>query len=105
MYIILVPSLKAYVKILNYICKCIAYHVGFLGGAIIKKPPANAGDKTDSSSILGLEDPLGEEIATHSSILPGKFHGQRSLAGYSPRDRNESDTTEQTVYCVSNILQ
>ena len=26
--------------------------------------------------------------------LPGKFHGQRSLAGYSPRGRKESDTTE-----------
>ena len=28
-------------------------------------------------------------------LLPGKFHGQRSLAGYSPGDRKESDTTEQ----------
>ena len=27
--------------------------------------------------------------------LPGKFHGQRSLAGYSPRCRKESDTTGQ----------
>ena len=34
--------------------------------------------------FLGQEDPLEEEMATHSSILPGKFHGQRSLAGYSP---------------------
>ena len=28
-------------------------------------------------------------------FLPGKFHGQRSLAGYSPWGRKESDTTEQ----------
>ena len=28
-------------------------------------------------------------------LLPGEFHGQRSLAGYSPWGRNESDTTEQ----------
>ena len=27
-------------------------------------------------------------------LLPGKFHGQRSLVGYSPRGRKESDTTE-----------
>ena len=27
-------------------------------------------------------------------FLPGKFHGQRSLAGYSPWDRKELDTTE-----------
>ena len=32
---------------------------------------------------LGQEDPLEKEMATHSSILPGKLHGQRSLAGYS----------------------
>ena len=33
-------------------------------------------------------------MATRSSILPGKFHGQRSLAGYSPRGRKEPDTNE-----------
>jgi len=33
---------------------------------------------------LGQEDPLEKGIATHSSILPEEFHGQRSLVGYSP---------------------
>ena len=33
--------------------------------------------------FLGQKDPLEKGIATHSSILPGKFHGQRSLLGYS----------------------
>ena len=28
-------------------------------------------------------------------FLPGKFHGQRSLRGYSPRGPKESDTTDQ----------
>ena len=28
-------------------------------------------------------------------FLPGKFHGRRSLVGYSPRSHKESDTTEQ----------
>ena len=28
----------------------------------------------------GWEDPLEKGMATHSSILPGKSHGQRSLA-------------------------
>ena len=27
-------------------------------------------------------------------FLPGKFRGQRNLAGYSPQGRRESDTTE-----------
>ena len=39
---------------------------------------------------LGQEDPLGEEVATHSSILPGEFHGQGSLAGYSHRVAQDS---------------
>ena len=43
---------------------------------------------------LGWEDPLKEEMATHSSILPGEFHGQRSLAGYSPWGHKQSDMTE-----------
>ena len=30
-------------------------------------------------------------------FLPGKSHGQRSLAGYSSRGRKESDTTERLI--------
>ena len=47
---------------------------------MVKNSPANAGDP---GSILGQEDRLEEERATHSSILAGKSHGQRSLAGCS----------------------
>ena len=32
-------------------------------------------------------------------ILPGKLHGQRSLVGYSPWGRKESEATEPT--CTS----
>ena len=32
---------------------------------------------------LGRGDPLEKGNATHSSIFAGKFHGQRSLEGYS----------------------
>ena len=34
-------------------------------------------------------------MAIYSSFLRGKFHGQRSLAGYSPWGHKESDTTER----------
>ena len=44
--------------------------------------------------FLGSKDPLEKGTATHSSILPGEFHGQRSLAGYSPCGHKEADTTE-----------
>ena len=33
------------------------------------------------------------------AFLPGKFHGQRSLAGYSPWSHKESDTTEHNWGC------
>ena len=36
---------------------------------------------------LGGEDPLEKGMATTPAFLPGEFHGQRSLAGYSPRGR------------------
>ena len=29
-------------------------------------------------------------------FLPGESHGRKSLAGYSPQGRKESDTTEAT---------
>ena len=45
---------------------------------------------------LGQEDFLEEEMATHSRILPGESHGQRSLVGDSPWGRKESDATEAT---------
>ena len=46
---------------------------------------------------LGQEDPLEKEMVV---FLPGEFHGQRSLAGYSPWGRKESDKTERlTLSC------
>ena len=43
---------------------------------------------------LGWEDPLEKGMATHFSILPGEFHEQRNLVGYSPWDHEGSDMTE-----------
>src|SRR5574340_1384917 len=34
-------------------------------------------------------------------LLPGKSHGRRSLVGYSPWDREESDTTERLHFHFS----
>ena len=33
-------------------------------------------------------------MATHSNILAGKFHGQKSLVGYGPQGHSEFITTE-----------
>ena len=43
---------------------------------------------------LGWEDPLEKKRQSTPGLLPGKSYGQRSLVGYSPWGRKESDTTE-----------
>ena len=44
---------------------------------------------------LAQEDPWGTKWQPIPVFLPGKFPGHKSLAGYSPRARKESDTAEQ----------
>ena len=60
--------------------------MGFSGGSAVKNPPAMWKMRVRS---LGQEDPLEKELATHSSTLAWKIHGQRSLVGYSPWSRKE----------------
>ena len=43
--------------------------MGFPGGSVAKNPPADSGDSRDVGLILGREDPLEKEMATHSGIL------------------------------------
>ena len=53
---------------------------------------------------LGQEDPLEEEMATHSPVfLPGESHGQRSLAGYSPWGLKELDMTKATGHTHQSL--
>ena len=71
---------------------------GFPGGSDGKGFAFNAGDP---GSIPGLGRSPGRRLLT-PIFLPGEFHGQRSLAIYSPWGHQESDTTEQLT--VSRIL-
>ena len=61
---------------------------------MMKNLPANAGDP---GSIPGLGRFPGERngypLPTPVFLL-GEFHGQRSLAGYSPWGHKESDMTQ-----------
>ena len=38
-------------------------------------------------------------------LLPGEFHGQRSLVGYSKWDRKESDMTERLTHTHTHALE
>ena len=50
----------------------------------------------DADFTLGGEEPLEEGIATHSRLLLGESHGQRSLVGSNPWGCKELDVTEAT---------
>ena len=50
---------------------------------------------------LGWEDPLEQEMATHSSILAWEIPWMRSLVGCSPWGHEESDTAEQLHFHFS----
>ena len=38
-------------------------------------------------------------------FLPGKFHGQKSLVGYSPWGHKQSDTTEQLTHTQGMFIE
>ena len=63
---------------------------------VVKNPPANAGDARDAGSIPGPEErsSLRRNWQTTPVFLLGKFHGQRSLVGYSSWGCKELDMTE-----------
>ena len=54
---------------------------------------------------LGQEDPLEKEWLPTPVFLPREFHGQRSLADYSPWGRKESDMTEQLTYFTLSVTK
>ena len=56
--------------------------------------PVSVGDIEVRVRSLGEEDPLEKGMGTTPVFLPGEFHGQRSLVGYSPWGHKESDMTE-----------
>ena len=71
--------------------------LGFLGGTSGKEPICQCRrlKRCRSNPWVGKIPLRGAQQLT-SVFLPGKFHGQRSLAGYSSWLRKESDMTEAT---------
>ena len=65
---------------------------------LVKNLPAMQETQVQS---LGQEDSQEKGMATHFSVLTGEFHGQRSLVGYSPWGRKESDATELVTLSCS----
>ena len=72
------------------------YKMGIITASLVSQMVKNlpAMQKTWVQSLDG-DDPLEKEMTTHSSTLPGEFHEQGSLVGYTPWSHKESDTTER----------
>ena len=64
------------------------------GGSEGKEYACNVGD---IDSIPGLGRSPGREWHPTPVFLPGEFHGQRRLVGYSPWGHKELDTTGQQL--------
>ena len=62
---------------------------------MVKNPPAMQETQVWS---LHQNDPLEKGTPTTPVFLPGEFHGQGSLAGYSPWAHKELATTEEVTY-------
>ena len=60
---------------------------------MVKNPPTMQETRVQS---LGGEDALEKGTAPTPVFLPGESHGQRSLVGYGPWGRKESDAPEAT---------
>ena len=65
---------------------------------MVKNLPAMQETQVQS---LGGEDPLEEEMATHSSILAWEIPQTEELVGYSPWGRKESNMTERLHFMTS----
>ena len=68
--------------------------MGFPGGSEGKESACNAGDP---GSIPRFGKSPGEGKGNPLQCSSGESHGQKSLVGYSPQGRKESDTTERLV--------
>ena len=79
--------------------------IAFPSGSYGKESACNAGDKRDAVSIPGLRRSprKGHGSPLQYSCLENP-HGQRSLVGYSPWSRRESDMTAATKHAGTDFL-
>ena len=62
---------------------------------VVKNLPANARDERIWFNPWVRKIPCSRKWQPTLVFLPGKYHGQRRLVGYSPWGHKESDTTQQ----------
>ena len=79
---------------------------GFPGGSVVKNLPAMQEAQETRVPSLGQEDPLEEEMATHSSIPAWKIPWTEEAGGLQSVVLHESNTTAQECWAlVSSSVQ
>ena len=80
----------------NKLCKtksilAVSTPFGFPDGSVVKNPPGNA---ENAYLIPGFKGMIPWRRAWQPTpvFMPGKYRGQRSPGGYSPRGRKKSQT-------------
>ena len=68
---------------------------------MVKNPLANVGDTGDASLIPKSGRSWRRKWQPTPVLLPRKFHRQKSLVGYSPRNLKESDMIEHACMLSS----
>ena len=72
---------------------------------VVKNLPANGGNPRDPCFHLWVgKIPWSRKWQLVPVFLPGEFHEQRNLAGYSPWGHRESDTTEWLTLSLYFLL-
>ena len=75
--------------------------MAFPGGSDGKASACNVGDPGFNPWVGKI--PWRGKWQPTPVLLPGKFHGQRSLVGYNPWGRRESDTTERLHFYFLSV--
>ena len=78
--------------------------MGFLGVLVLKEPTC----QSRRCKRLGFDLWVGKipwrrKWQPTPVFLPGKFHRERSMAGYSPWGHKESDMTEMTACMIGEF--
>ena len=69
---------------------------------MVKNPPAKARDMRCGLDSWVGKIPWRRAWQPTPVFLPGEFHGQKSLVGYSSKGHKESHTTEVTYHTQHN---
>ena len=71
----------------------------------MKNLPANVGDIRNMSSILGWEDPLEEEMATHPSILAWRIPWTEEPGGLQSTGESQTQLSDQHFHFSHSLAQ